>query len=46
MHIVNDSGLHAYKQNELVVEIHADKVVSMRDDEVAECPWPPVPLRH
>jgi hypothetical protein len=47
MHIVNPSGRHAYKQNELVVEIHPDKVVSMRDDEVAERPWPaqPGPVR-
>lgn len=40
MHMVTSRGPVAYKQNELYIEIHRDKVVSSRDGEEAERPWP------
>jgi hypothetical protein len=34
-------GPVAYKKNELITEVHPDKVVSERDGEREERPWPP-----
>lgn len=41
MYMETARGPVAYKDNELYIEIHPDKVVSSRDGEDVERPWPP-----
>jgi hypothetical protein len=41
MHMETDLGPLPYKHNVLFIEIHSDKIVSSRDDELEERPWPP-----